>query len=652
MDAVQKANSGHPGAPLGMADIAEVLWNDFMKHNPGDPTWPDRDRFVFSNGHGSMLIYAILHLTGYDLSIEDIKNFRQFGSKTPGHPEYGVTPGIETTTGPLGQGLANAVGMAMAEKALAAEFNRENYELFDHYTYVLAGDGCLMEGVSHEACSLAGTLKLSKLVLIYDDNGISIDGKVSGWFTEDVPACFEAYGWHAVRDVDGHDPEAVRKALEEAKSVNDRPSIVCCKTVIGFGCPKKAGSEKCHGAPLGDEEIAATREKLGWEYGQFEIPDEIYRAYDANEKGAEAQAAWRRMFDAYAAEYPKEAAELTRRLKGETPDDFESMADELVRKLSVGGEDVATRKASGKVLEELCPLLPEMVGGSADLSGSNNTMWSGSKAFTAEDFKANYVHYGVREFAMQGIMNGMALHGGFLPYGGTFLVFADYMRSALRMASLIGARTVSVLTHDSIGVGEDGPTHQPIEHAASLRIIPGLRVWRPCDAVETAAAWKASIMYKGPSCLLLSRQTTRFQLRSDEALAGIERGGYVLKDCDGEPEAVIIATGSEVGLAVDAAGLLERSGRRVRVVSMPCMQVFDHQDKAYRDAVLPPQVTARVAVEAAASVSWHKYVGFEGRIVGVDRFGESAPAPVLFEHFGFTARNVAGVVEEVLDGGH
>lgn len=648
MDAVQKANSGHPGAPLGMADIAEVLWNDFLKHNPADPKWPDRDRFVFSNGHGSMLIYAMLHLTGYDLSIGDIKNFRQIGSKTPGHPEYGVTPGVETTTGPLGQGLANAVGMAIAEKALAAQFNREDLDVVNHFTYVFAGDGCLMEGLSHEACSLAGTLKLSKLIIVYDDNGISIDGAVSGWFTEDVPGRFEAYGWHAIRDVDGHDPEAVKKALGEARAETGRPSIVCCGTTIGYGCPKKGGTEKCHGAPLGEDEIAAARRELGWEHGQFEIPDEIYAAYDARPRGRETQKAWEDKFSAYEAKYPALAAELTRRLSGSLPIDFKSRIRELIRSLSVGGEDLATRKASGKVLEVLGPALPELVGGSADLSGSNNTKWSGSKAISAEDFTGNYLHYGVREFAMQAIMNGMALHGGFLPYGGTFLVFADYMRSALRMAAMTRARTVSVLTHDSIGVGEDGPTHQPIEHASSLRLIPGMNVWRPCDAVETATAWKAAIKYNGPTCLLLSRQKTRFMLRSERALNDIEKGGYVLKDCDGEPECVFIATGSEVGLAAEAAEMLSKAGRRVRVVSMPCTEAFEAQDKGYRDSVLPPGLKARVAVEAGATMSWNKYVCPPGRIVGIDRFGESAPGAVLFEHFGFTAENVAGVMEEVL----
>ena len=650
MDAVQQANSGHPGAPLGMAEISEVLWNDFLKHNPGDPSWPDRDRFVFSNGHGSMLIYAMLHLTGYDLDIEDIKRFRQLGSKTPGHPEYGVTPGVETTTGPLGQGLANAVGMAIAEKALAAEFNRDGFDLVDHYTYVFAGDGCLMEGISHEACSLAGTLKLSKLILIYDDNGISIDGKVTGWFTEDIPARFESYGWHVVPGVDGHDSEAVKTAIEEARAETGKPSIVCCRTIIGYGCPQKGGTEKCHGAPLGEDEIAATRKKLGWEHPPFEIPDDVYEAYDAKTRGGQTQADWEKLFKAYAEKYPEEAKEFDRRIEGRLPAGFQSSARDFIRSLSVAGEDLATRKASGKVLEKYCSLLPEMVGGSADLSGSNNTKWSGSKIFAPDEFKANYIEYGVREFAMQAIMNGMALHGGFLPYAGTFLVFADYMRSGLRMAALTSARVVSVLTHDSIGVGEDGPTHQPIEHAASLRLIPGMQVWRPCDAVETAVAWKAAIEHAGPACMLLTRQKTQFQLRSEKAIEDIARGGYVLKDSESKPDAIIIATGSEVGLAVNAAKLLKKSEIDVRVVSMPCVEVFEAQDKSYREEVLPPDVTGKVAVEAGSTGLWYKYVGAGGRVVGIDRFGESAPGGVLFEHFGFTAENVAGTVEEMLKG--
>ena len=650
MDAVQQANSGHPGAPLGMAEISEVLWNDFLKHNPGDPSWPDRDRFVFSNGHGSMLIYAMLHLTGYDLDIEDIKRFRQLGSKTPGHPEYGVTPGVETTTGPLGQGLANAVGMAIAEKALAAEFNRDGFDLVDHYTYVFAGDGCLMEGISHEACSLAGTLKLSKLILIYDDNGISIDGNVTGWFTEDIPARFESYGWHVVPGVDGHDSEAVKTAIEEARAETGKPSIVCCRTIIGYGCPQKGGTEKCHGAPLGEDEIAATRKKLGWEHPPFEIPDDVYEAYDAKTRGGQTQADWEKLFKAYAEKYPEEAKEFDRRIEGRLPAGFQSSARDFIRSLSVAGEDLATRKASGKVLEKYCSLLPEMVGGSADLSGSNNTKWSGSKIFAPDEFKANYIEYGVREFAMQAIMNGMALHGGFLPYAGTFLVFADYMRSGLRMAALTSARVVSVLTHDSIGVGEDGPTHQPIEHAASLRLIPGMQVWRPCDAVETAVAWKAAIEHAGPACMLLTRQKTQFQLRSEKAIEDIARGGYVLKDSESKPDAIIIATGSEVGLAVNAAKLLKKSEIDVRVVSMPCVEVFEAQDKSYREEVLPPDVTGKVAVEAGSTGLWYKYVGAGGRVVGIDRFGESAPGGVLFEHFGFTAENVAGTVEEMLKG--
>ncbi len=649
MDAVQQANSGHPGAPMGMADIAEVLWNDFLRHNPANPAWFNRDRFVLSNGHGSMLIYALLHLSGYDLTIDDIKAFRQLHSKTPGHHEYGDTPGVETTTGPLGQGLANAVGMALAEKVLAAQFNRPGHEIVDHYTYVFLGDGCLMEGISHEACSLAGTFKLGKLICIYDDNGISIDGKVEGWFTDDTPARFEAYGWHVVRNVDGHDPEAVRRAIEEARAVTDKPSLICCKTVIGYGAPNAAGTHGVHGAPLGAEEIAAAREFLNWPYPPFEIPAEIYQAYDARARGRELEQEWQSRYQAYKAAYPELAAEFERRLNKELPAAWEELVQQAVREADRAAADVATRKASESALNVLGPHLPELIGGSADLTGSNNTWWKGSKAVSGEDAGGNYIHYGVREFGMSAIMNGLALHGGFIPYGGTFLVFSDYARNAVRMAALMKQRSIFVYTHDSIGLGEDGPTHQPIEHVASLRLIPNLSVWRPCDAVETLVAWQAAIERKdGPTALLLSRQNLPHQTRTEEQLQAIRRGGYVLRDCDGEPEAILIATGSEVALAVAAAEELAGQGCRVRVVSMPSTDTFEAQDQAYRDAVLPPQVEARVVIEAGSPDIWYKYVGFRGRIIGIDRFGESAPAGELFKYFGFTAERVAATVRELL----
>ena len=649
MDAVQQANSGHPGAPMGMADIAEVLWNDFLRHNPANPAWFNRDRFVLSNGHGSMLIYALLHLSGYDLTIDDIKAFRQLHSKTPGHPEYGYTPGVETTTGPLGQGLANAVGMALAEKVLAAQFNRPGHEIVDHYTYVFLGDGCLMEGISHEACSLAGTFKLGKLICIYDDNGISIDGKVEGWFTDDTPARFEAYGWHVVRNVDGHDPEAVRRAIEEARAVTDKPSLICCKTVIGYGAPNAARTHGVHGAPLGAEEIAAAREFLNWPYPPFEIPAEIYQAYDARARGRELEQEWQSRYQAYKAAYPELAAEFERRLNKELPAAWEELVQQAVREADRAAADVATRKASESALNVLGPHLPELIGGSADLTGSNNTWWKGSKAVSGEDAGGNYIHYGVREFGMSAIMNGLALHGGFIPYGGTFLVFSDYARNAVRMAALMKQRSIFVYTHDSIGLGEDGPTHQPIEHVASLRLIPNLSVWRPCDAVETLVAWQAAIERKdGPTALLLSRQNLPHQTRTEEQLQAIRRGGYVLRDCDGEPEAILIATGSEVALAVAAAEELAGQGCRVRVVSMPSTDTFEAQDQAYRDAVLPPQVEARVVIEAGSPDIWYKYVGFRGRIIGIDRFGESAPAGELFKYFGFTAERVAATVRELL----
>jgi transketolase len=649
MDAVQKANSGHPGAPMGMADIAEVLWNDYMKHNPANPRWFDRDRFVMSNGHGSMLVYSLLHLTGYELPMEELKNFRQLHSKTPGHPEYGYTPGVETTTGPLGQGVTNAVGMAIAEKALAAHFNRDGHTVVDHNTYVFLGDGCLMEGISHEACSLAGTLGLGKLIAFYDDNGISIDGEVEGWFTDDTPKRFEAYGWHVVAGVDGHDGQAVKKAIEAARAVSDRPSIICCKTVIGWGSPNKQGKEECHGAPLGDDEIKLVRETIGWKHEPFVIPDEIYAGWDARDKGAKSEDAWNKRFAEYEKAHPELAAEYNRRMAGQLPADWQEKAAAYIKQTVEKGEKVASRKASQNAIGGFAPALPELLGGSADLAGSNLTLWKGSKGISREDGDGNYVFYGVREFGMAAIMNGIALHGGFIPYGGTFLIFTDYARNGMRMSALTRQRVIYVLTHDSIGLGEDGPTHQPVEQVSSLRIIPNMSLWRPCDAVETAMAWKAGIeRTAGPTSLILSRQNLPHQERSAEQVASIARGGYILKDTDGTPEAIIIATGSEVAIAMQAAEALAGKGRKVRVVSMPSTDVFDAQDAAYRDAVLPSAVRARVAVEAGVTGFWLKYVGLDGRVVGIDRFGESAPGDALMKEFGFTADNVARVVEEVL----
>jgi transketolase len=646
MDAVQKANSGHPGAPMGMADIAEVLWNDHLRHNPGNPDWADRDRFVLSNGHGSMLIYSLLHLTGYDLPLEELKNFRQLHSKTPGHPEYGYAPGVETTTGPLGQGISNAVGMALAERTLGAQFNRPGHKIVDHYTYAFLGDGCMMEGISHESCALAGTLGLGKLIAFWDDNGISIDGHVEGWFTDDTAKRFEAYGWHVVRDVDGHDPEAVDKAIHEARSVNDKPSLICCRTVIGFGAPNLCGSHDCHGAPLGDEEIQATRENLGWTHGPFEIPDEIYAGWSARDKGAEAEAEWSAKLEAYRSEFPDLAAEFERRMKGDLPGDWPSKAQDFVEAVNAEGKDMATRKASQGALNGYGPLLPELLGGSADLTGSNNTNWKGSVAITSTVADGNYIHYGVREFGMSAIMNGIALHGGFIPYGGTFLMFSEYARNALRMAALMKVQSIFVYTHDSIGLGEDGPTHQPVEQAATLRLMPNMSLWRPCDTVETAVAWKAAIERRdGPTSLLCSRQNLPYIKRSAEQIANIARGGYVLVDCEGTPDVILIATGSEVDLAVKAA---EQSDRKVRVVSMPSTDVFDAQGADYRESVLPSGVTARVAVEAGVTGLWYKYVGMGGRVVGLDRFGESAPAGQLFKEFGFTVENVLKAIDGVL----
>lgn len=650
MDAVQKANSGHPGAPMGMADIAEVLWRDYLRHNPGNPNWADRDRFVLSNGHGSMLIYSLLHLTGYDLSIDDLKNFRQLHSKTPGHPEYGYTPGVETTTGPLGQGIANAVGFAIAEKTLAAQFNRDGHRIVDHYTYVFLGDGCMMEGISHEACALAGTLGLGKLIAFYDDNGISIDGEVEGWFTDDTPKRFEAYGWQVIRNVDGHDAEEIKTAIETARKTGDQPTLICCKTTIGFGSPNKAGKEECHGAPLGAEEIALTRAALGWNHGPFEIPAEIYAEWDAREAGAAREAEWNQRFAAYQAAYPELAAEFLRRLQGELPADFSAKAAAYIQEVAAKGETIASRKASQNALNAFGPLLPEFLGGSADLAGSNLTLWKGCKAISAEDAAGNYLHYGVREFGMSAIMNGIALHGGFIPYGATFLVFMEYACNAVRMAALMKQRVLFVYTHDSIGLGEDGPTHQPVEQLTSLRCTPNLNIWRPCDAVESAVAWKCAIERRdGPSALIFSRQNLPHQPRDAAQIEAIARGGYVLRDCAGEPELILIATGSEVALAVAAADQLSQRGRRVRVVSMPSTSVFDQQDAAYKQSVLPVEVGARIAIEAAHTDFWYKYVGLEGRVIGMSSFGESAPASALFEHFGFTVENVLEVAEELLE---
>ena len=650
MDAVQKANSGHPGAPMGMADIAEVLWRDYLKHNPSNPNFADRDRFVLSNGHGSMLIYSLLHLTGYDLGIEDLKQFRQLHSRTPGHPEYGYTPGVETTTGPLGQGIANAVGFAIAEKVLGAQFNREGHDIVDHNTYVFLGDGCMMEGISHEVCSLAGTMGLGKLIAFYDDNGISIDGEVEGWFTDDTPKRFEAYGWQVIRNVDGHDAEEIKMAIETARKSVDQPTLICCKTTIGFGSPNKQGKEECHGAPLGNDEIALTRAALGWNHGPFEIPAEIYAEWDAKEAGAAAEAAWNDKFAAYAAAHPELAAEFKRRIAGELPADFAEKAAAYIKDVAEKGETIASRKASQNALNAFGPLLPEFLGGSADLAGSNLTLWKGCKGVSAEDASGNYMFYGVREFGMSAIMNGIALHGGFVPYGATFLIFMEYARNAVRMSALMKKRVLYVFTHDSIGLGEDGPTHQPIEQLASLRGTPNLDTWRPADAVESAVAWKYAIeRADGPSALVFSRQNLPHQSRDAQQLSDIERGGYVLKDSAGEPELILIATGSEVGLAVAAYDKLTAAGRKVRVVSMPSTSVFDAQDAGYKQDVLPLQVGARIAIEASHADYWYKYVGLEGRIIGMTSFGESAPAPALFEHFGFTVDNIVATAEELLD---
>ncbi len=648
MDAVQKANSGHPGAPMGMADIAEVLWRGFIRHNPADPTWADRDRFVLSNGHGSMLLYSLLHLTGYGVSLDDIKNFRQLGSPTAGHPEYGDAPGIETTTGPLGQGLANAVGMALAEKMLAGQFNRDGHTIVDHNTYCFLGDGCMMEGISHEVASLAGTLGLGKLVAFYDDNGISIDGEVEGWFTDDTVERFRAYGWQVIPNVDGHNAEEIMVAVENARANTSQPTLICCKTIIGFGSPNKQGKEDSHGAALGEDEITLTRKALGWEHGSFEIPADIKSAWDAKETGAKAQSEWQQRFDAYHAAYPELAAEFTRRMASELPADFAEQADAYIRECQEKGDKVATRKASQNTLDAFGPLLPELAGGSADLAGSNNTIWKGCKSVTADDASGNYIHYGVREFGMTAIQNGLCLHGGLRPYGGTFLVFMEYARNAVRMAAIMHQPNILVYTHDSIGLGEDGPTHQPIEQLANLRLTPNMRTWRPCDTVESAVSWKKAVQRQdGPSALIFSRQGLPCMERGSEQLAEIEKGGYILSQTgEGTPDAIIIATGSEVELAVIAASAL--TGKNIRVVSMPCVEEFLAQDKAYQNSVLPSDVRARVAVEAAIADYWFRFVGLDGKVIGMNSFGASAPAGDLFKHFNITAEAVQEAVESLL----
>jgi len=645
MDGVQKANSGHPGAPMGMADIAEVLWNDFMKHNPTNPKWADRDRFILSNGHGSMLIYSLLHLTGYDLGIDDLKQFRQLHSRTPGHPEYGYAPGVETTTGPLGQGITNGVGMALAEKTLAAQFNKPGHEIVDHNTYVFLGDGCLMEGISHEACSLAGTLGLGKLVAFWDDNGISIDGHVEGWFSDDTPGRFEAYGWQVIRGVDGHDADEIRQAIETAKAESDKPTMICCKTVIGFGSPNLSGTHDCHGAALGHDEIALVRKELGWDAAPFEIPSDVYEGWDNKDAGATAESDWDTRFAAYTAEFPAEAAEFTRRINNELSADWDAGADAFIAEVAAEGATIASRKASQNSIEALAKITPEFLGGSADLAGSNLTLWSGAKP-VVKDPAGNYVNYGVREFGMAAMINGVSLHGGFVPYGATFLMFSEYARNALRMAALMKVRHIEVFTHDSIGLGEDGPTHQPVEQTATLRMIPNMDVWRPCDAVESAVSWKVAIKnVTGPTSLIFSRQNLAHQDRSAEQIKLIERGGYILKDCAGTPDAIIIATGSEVSLAMEAAAAL--TDKKVRVVSMPSTNAFDAQDAAYKESVLPSSVTARVAVEAGVTGFWAKYVGLNGKVIGIDTFGESAPAGELFKMFGITTDAVIAAVNEV-----
>lgn len=648
IDAVQKANSGHPGMPMGMADIAEVLWNKFLRHNPNNPHWMNRDRFVLSNGHGSMLQYSLLHLTGYQVSLDDLKNFRQLHSITPGHPELGLTPGIETTTGPLGQGLANAVGMAIAEKILAQQFNQDKFNLINHYTYVFLGDGCMMEGLSHEVCSLAGVFGLGKLIAFWDDNHISIDGDTDGWFADDTPARFKAYNWHVITDIDGHNPQAVQEAIKQAQQVKDKPTLICCRTTIGFGSPNKAGKASSHGSPLGEDEIALVRKELNWQHEPFEIPAEIYAEFDAKEKGAKLEADWQQQFNEYAKDYPEKAKELTRRMHGELPAQLQQAIHEVISGFMAKPEEIASRKASQKVLEGIGKVLPEFLGGSADLSGSNLTLWSGSKVLTRDNADANYIHYGVREFGMSAIMNGVALHGGFIPYGGTFLVFYSYAASAARMAALMKQRVIFVYTHDSIGLGEDGPTHQPVEQAAALRATPNMSVWRPCDSVETAVAWYAAIKRKdGPTALLLSRQKMTLQTREQKIMHDIQRGGYILYGESEMPDGIIIATGSEVDLAIKAAQQLKEQGKKIRVVSMPSIDVFLAQAEEYRNAVLPPEVSVRVAVEAGVKDCWYRLVGDKGVVIGMDRYGDSAPAKDLFKEFGFTVEHIIEVLNSL-----
>ncbi len=650
MDAVQCANSGHPGMPMGMADIAEVLWNDYLKHNPKDPLWPDRDRFVLSNGHGSMLLYSLLHLAGYDVPMEEIRNFRQLHSRTPGHPEYGDTPGVETTTGPLGQGLANAVGMALAEKILAATFNRGSLDIVDHYTYVFAGDGCLMEGISHEVCSLAGTLGLGKLIMFYDDNGISIDGEVRGWFTDDTPMRFQSYGWHVIAGVDGHDAVQIKDAIEDARRAKDRPTLIGCKTVIGWGAPNKQGTAATHGAPLGEQEIGQTRARISWQHEPFQIPESVYSKWDATEKGRSRQLQWDEKFRQYRQQHPQLAAEFSRRMQGALPPDWGVESAEVIRKAVAEEKTVATRKASELALDGYASLLPEIIGGSADLTGSNNTWWSGSAAVNAGHEPGNYIYYGVREFGMSAINSGLALHGGFIPYGATFLVFSEYARNALRMAALMGLRNIFIYTHDSVGLGEDGPTHQAVEQLATLRYIPNMSVWRAADTVESAVAWKYAIEREaGPTCLVFSRQSLPFIPRSEEQVAGIARGGYVLLDCAATPELILIATGSEVGIALQAARELNAQGRQVRLVSMPSTDAFDAQDDVYKDSVLPVHVRKRLAIEAGVPDYWLKYVGFEGDTMGISTFGMSAPGHAVMQHFGFTSEHIVRRALEMLD---
>ena len=649
MDAVQRANSGHPGMPMGMADIAQVLWGDFLRHNPGNPQWVDRDRFVLSNGHGSMLLYSVLHLSGYPLTIDDLQNFRQLGSKTPGHPEHDPALGIETTTGPLGQGLAQAVGMALAEQQLAAQFNRDGFNIVDHYTYAFCGDGCLMEGISHEACSLAGTLGLGKLIVFYDDNGISIDGKVAGWFTDDTAARFAAYGWHVLPKVDGLDAAAVGAAIQAARAERARPSLICCRTIIGYGAPHKQGTKEAHGEALGPDEVAAARQTLGWPYPPFVVPEEIRAAWDHRRQGAALESAWRELFAGYARAFPELAREFERRMRGELPANWRDVAAQALQAQLKQSAPQATRQSSQALLNLIVPALPEVLGGSADLTGSNNTLFKGARTITPAARAGDYLHYGVREFAMTAIMCGLALHGGLLPYGGTFLVFSDYARNAVRLACLMSLRVILVYTHDSIGLGEDGPTHQPIEHLTSLRAVPHLRLWRPCDAAETAVAWMAAVEERAPSALVLTRQALPQQPRTPQQLAAIARGGYTLIDCAGTPECLVIATGSEVGIAAQAVNALNAAGRRVRLVSMPATEVFDDQDAGYREGVLPRAVTRRLAVEAGATLGWWRYVGSAGRVLGIDRFGASGKAADVFPHFGFTADNIARQIRELLE---